>query len=317
MKLGWIHFVVVASLFASIARAQSSDTALDQPPAPEHGTIVGTTYANESLGFSFPIPDGWQINRDTVGAEREGEAERTPGGGLELLVIDQHLARPFRNRIVVTALDATLTSLTTKENVSKIVGVQVARDGRKLVSDATEVEIAGKQFYRSDYAQPVPGGTLAEAFVCTKFRQYYLGWTFVAGSPEELEGIINSLQRLSFRDESKPAVGIISSRPPTSSQLPQRVRVSQGVSTGLLVTRVQPHYPDEAKEARIQGLVVLRTEIDKNGDVEDLFVVSGDPLLVPAALEAVKQWKYKPFLHSGQPVSVETQVTVNFVLSER
>jgi TonB family protein len=311
VRLACFCFVAFAVLISSPAGAQSTGTALSKEPGPEHGTIVGNTYANESLGFLFPIPDGWQVNRDTVGAEREGEAERTPGGGLELLVLDQHLTRPFRNRIVVTALDATLTSLTTKEYVSKMVGVQVARDGRKLVRDATDVEIAGKQFYRSDYVQPVPGGALAEAFVCTKFRGYYLGWTFVAGSPEELEELVNSLQRLSFRDESKPIVVVV---PPASSQLPLHVRVSQGVSTGLLVTKVQPRYPDDAKQARIQGWVVLKAEIDKNGDVEDVSLVSGHPTLAPAAIEAVKQWKYKPYLLNGQPVAVETQVTVAFQL---
>jgi protein TonB len=93
------------------------------------------------------------------------------------------------------------------------------------------------------------------------------------------------------------------------------VRVSQGVSIGLLVTRVTPQYPDDARQARIQGSVVLRTEIDKNGDVEDVSLVSGHPLLAPAAIEAVKQWKYKPYLLNGQPVGVETQVIVAFELS--
>ena len=105
--------------------------------------------------------------------------------------------------------------------------------------------------------------------------------------------------------------------PQSDSDLPQRVRVSQGVSTGLLITKVQPRYPDDARQARIQGMVVLKAEIDKSGDVESLTLVSGHPMLAPAALAAVKQWKYKPYLLNGQPVAVETQVTVAFQLSPR
>jgi len=97
--------------------------------------------------------------------------------------------------------------------------------------------------------------------------------------------------------------------------VPQRVRVSQGVSTGLLVTKVQPQYPDDAKQARIQGQVILKALIDKNGDVEELTLVSGHPMRAPAALEAVKQWKYKPYLLNDQPVKVETLITVSFQLS--
>ncbi len=92
----------------------------------------------------------------------------------------------------------------------------------------------------------------------------------------------------------------------------QRVRVSQGVTKGLLIYRVEPAYPPLAKQARIQGVVVMTALIDKGGNVQNLQVVSGHPLLAPAAIEAVKQWRYKPFLLNGQPVEVETTVTVNF-----
>jgi TonB family protein len=94
----------------------------------------------------------------------------------------------------------------------------------------------------------------------------------------------------------------------------QRVRVSQGVSEGLIVTKVQPSYPEVARTARIHGNVVLSALINQTGDVVSLTLVSGHPLLAPAALEAVKQWKYRPYLLNGKPVAVETQVTVNFAL---
>jgi protein TonB len=111
--------------------------------------------------------------------------------------------------------------------------------------------------------------------------------------------------------------GIISSAPVAVPKVatPQRVRVSQGVTQGLLVRRVQPNYPALAKQARIQGTVLLQAEISKTGDIQNLRVISGHPMLAPAALDAVKQWKYKPYILNGEPVEVETQITVNFTLS--
>jgi protein TonB len=96
---------------------------------------------------------------------------------------------------------------------------------------------------------------------------------------------------------------------------PQRVRVSSGVQSGLLVRRVNPSYPPLARQARIQGVVLLQAQISKDGNIENLQLISGHPMLAPAAIEAVKQWKYKPYLLNGEPVEVETQVQVNFTLA--
>jgi protein TonB len=111
--------------------------------------------------------------------------------------------------------------------------------------------------------------------------------------------------------------GIISSTPVAVPKVatPQRVRVSQGVSQGLLIHRVQPMYPPLARQARIQGTVVLQAEISKDGSIENLRLISGHPMLAPSAIEAVKQWRYKPYFLNGEPVAVETQITVNFTLA--
>jgi protein TonB len=111
--------------------------------------------------------------------------------------------------------------------------------------------------------------------------------------------------------------GIVSSTPMAVPKVatPQRVRVSSGVSTGLLVRKVNPNYPPLARQARIQGTVILQAEISKSGDIQNLRLISGHPMLAPAAIEAVKQWKYKPYLLNGEPVEVETTVQVNFTLA--
>lgn len=107
-------------------------------------------------------------------------------------------------------------------------------------------------------------------------------------------------------------------QPGTTPQLKavQRVRVSQGVSQGLLVSRVQPIYPEEAKAAGAQGSVVMGAIIGKDGAVQNLHVItSASPLLNQAAIDAVKQWRYKPYILNGNSVEVDTTVTVTFTLT--
>jgi TonB family protein len=316
MKRTWFHFIVSAVLFSSLAGAQSPDQTVGRP-GPEDGTVVNKTYANAYLGFAYPIPDGWEVSRD-AGSEWDGKAHRFPSGGLELLIVDRYTGS-FRNRILVSALDATGFSTTTGGFVSRIARGPINETGGEIVREPFAVTFAGQPFFRADYKQTLNGGTRWGTFICTKLRGYFLGWMFVASSPGELEGFVRSLQRLSFfADKPGAAGGIGDSSPGTAESnagQPLRVRVSQAVSTDLLLTKVQPQYPESARQARIQGSVVLKAVIDKNGGVEELTLVSGHPLLAPAALEAVKQWKYKPYLLNGQAVKVETQIVVNFQFS--
>jgi protein TonB len=92
--------------------------------------------------------------------------------------------------------------------------------------------------------------------------------------------------------------------------------VGGNVQAANLIKKVTPVYPPLAKQARIQGKVILSAVISKDGTIQDLKVISGHPLLIPSALEAVKQWVYQPTLLNGEPVEVSTQIDVNFTLSQ-
>jgi periplasmic protein TonB len=102
--------------------------------------------------------------------------------------------------------------------------------------------------------------------------------------------------------------GLNSRLPVAPSLRPPRI---SHVMEGNLIRRVQPDYPALAKQAHIQGTVVLRAVIDREGTIQNLQVITGHPLLVQAAINAVRQWRYRPFYLNDQPVEVETQVTVN------
>lgn len=103
-------------------------------------------------------------------------------------------------------------------------------------------------------------------------------------------------------------------RPPPPAPTAHVPRIS-AMMEGYLIDRVQPVYPPLARTARIQGLVLLQAVISKQGRVENLRVIRGHPMLVKAAVDAVHQWRYRPYVLNGEAVEVETQITVNFVLS--
>jgi protein TonB len=92
-------------------------------------------------------------------------------------------------------------------------------------------------------------------------------------------------------------------------------KISQGVLEGSLIHKVTPVYPPSARQARISGTVILQAVIGKSGAIEHLTLKQGNPMLASAAIEAVKQWKYKPYYLNGEPVEVETLITLNFTLA--
>ena len=108
--------------------------------------------------------------------------------------------------------------------------------------------------------------------------------------------------------------GIIAAAPPPPPPPPERVRVGGQVQAALILNQTKPVYPPLARQARIQGTVRLEAVINKEGVIEELKVISGHPLLIPAAQAAVAQWRYKPTMLNGVAVEVITTIDVNFTL---
>ncbi len=107
--------------------------------------------------------------------------------------------------------------------------------------------------------------------------------------------------------------GVMPVAAPVPVPVTRTFRVSS-ILEGSILRRVQPVYPPLARTARIQGSVVLYAMISKAGTIENLRAISGPPMLVPAAIDAVSQWRYRPYILNNEPVEVETQITVNFML---
>lgn len=144
-----------------------------------------------------------------------------------------------------------------------------------------------------------------------------------AGKPELADAAAAAFRQYKFKPyltDGKPmewrvsAIAVFGGRntPVKLSFQPLKLRVSQGVMDANKTRDVQPQYPQEALVARIQGDVVLGATLSTQGDMTNLMLVSGHPLLAQAAIDAVKQWKYKPYLLNGDPVEVDTVITVKF-----
>jgi periplasmic protein TonB len=118
-------------------------------------------------------------------------------------------------------------------------------------------------------------------------------------------GVPSGVDKALHANEAKPAVRVAAKGPAV---------VSSGVMTGQILYKVTPVYPAIARAARVDGTVVLEAVISKAGTIENLRVVSGSPMLEQAALDAVKQWRYRPYQLNGEPVEVETTVNVVFTL---
>ena len=107
--------------------------------------------------------------------------------------------------------------------------------------------------------------------------------------------------------------GLMSSASPTIPKAAfETLKVSQGVSQGLLIKRVQPKYPMAALAVHAGGAVQIEATINKEGSVVNPKVLKGDPILARAALDAVRQWRYKPYYLDGEPVEIQTEITINF-----
>jgi TonB family protein len=312
----WFCIVVAVLLATVLTSVLTSVLTWAQQPQPDSsntlrfdtGVLSNGIYSNECFGFSLPIPAGWEVNE---GVTAGGKAARHFDNSFLLLFLQQQ--GKLRGRILLSAWDPVGYSGNAQKFVSDAVRTQIASltEHRELVRDAYPVDYGGGHFFRADNkARLHDGNRLFMAYVYTEFRGYIVGETVASGSPEGLDEAANSLRAISFQqDEVNPKCVLGPEEPGSPLQL------GRDVTSGSLIKSVPPDYPPIARQARVQGPVVLKAIIDKDGNIESLTLISGHPMLAPAAIEAVKQWKYKPYMHNGQPVKVETQILVNFSLS--
>jgi TonB family protein len=167
---------------------------------------------------------------------------------------------------------------------------QVSQDG-----DIGQFETAGLTFYRADFKLP---RDQYQTIVCTMANGHLFRWSAVT----HLEMAPANSSATAGATTPKTAIAI------------SRMRVSSGVLQGLSLKKVEPVYPQDAKNLHIQGTVLLHLIIDDEGNVVSLGLVSGPGILAPAAIDAVSQWKYKPYMLNGKPIELDSTAEIHFSL---
>ncbi|HVZ18584.1 MAG TPA: energy transducer TonB [Terriglobales bacterium] len=214
-------------------------------------------------------------------------------------------------RVLVTS-DANPSS-STRVHVERFVNRYTAQPGVHLVRNISETKVNEHSWWRADYDEEYFGATIHTAFVSTEWKGHWLDWIFTAASAKELDAIASSIQDVTFFAEDGIGSPSNAEKVPQATT-PKRIRVSEGVSSELLVKQVPAEYP---ADINLKGTVVLKATIGTDGTVRELSILSGHPLLIPAALQAAKQYKYKPFLLNGEPLIMETQITILFTPPEK
>ena len=285
---------------------------------PSLGAFRDGTYSNDFFDFDYPLSRDWI---------RETEAMRkriSVGGqssGTYVLLAAVHIPQqtaPLEadSSFVLSALDSGGRSC--EQHLKALADSLHSQKEAQEKGSVTLHTFAGHEFYRADFEfRQSPSH---RTFLCTQSKQYFLQWNIDGLSKSAVESVISTLNAIDSVQHKVPAAASVPSDSNSAARAAQdrsqvrNVRVAQGVIQGLIIKRVQPVYPPQAESARIHGSVVMSAIISKDGDVVDLEVLDGPIELVVSAVNAVRQWKYRPYILNGEPVKVQTQITVNYML---
>jgi TonB family protein len=285
---------------------------------PEPDDAEQSYHSIADFGLVYPLSNDWV--RATQMLRRKVESSSNPPPNFDVLLAAVYV--PKSNLSESSPFFSLRAYRQPATDCKKSLEAMIAHSQDKKDQPAGGVEefsAAGRDYFRVNLARGVGGRH--QCIICTTANGHLL--VLNAGAPKEkgLDVIVATLNAITplLRTESAPPTGpkdgAAEGAPskPDAAQ-PERVKVSSGLMGGLLIKKVSPIYPDDARAAHIQGTVLLQAEISKTGDIMDLELVDGPIELAGSAVAAVRQWKYKPYLLIGQPVDVSTQMQVNYQL---
>jgi hypothetical protein len=258
------------------------------------GSLRANVYSNDSLGLTWEFPAEWIVQKET----------NAPAGRQTVLL----QLRAVDDSIVLAAEDYRDSPGFSAEYSNAIKAALEKKDwkpygSRGFLTIGDGVGVLEDRF--SSKATP----TRYLFVACGALRGYELKFIVESKTPEHLEELSHTLRTFKVRPDWSSGESI---EPPHDPSRPRMIRVSEGVSEGLLRKRVMPASPKDARGKKVHGTVLMVMHLNTLGHVRDLYVLEGDPLLASAAVEAVSHWQYMPYQLNGEPISVETQVIVNF-----
>jgi len=308
MRLVWASLLIWVGVWARCQSVPKSDDS-----AQPHLSLA-------DFGLDYPLSNDWI--RATELLRRRVESS-TPAPNFDILLAAVYVPKSnlSANSPFFSLRAYRQPSSDCKRNLEAMIGNSPGKN-EPSEGGVEEFSAGGRDYFRVNQARGVGGRH--QSVICTTSHDHLLVW--YAGAPNEkgLDAILATLDSIRALPQRSAAESVqspgqnngeanVGPSQPLIAQ-PARVRVSSGVSAGLLVKKVVPIYPADARAAYIQGTVVLRAEISKDGDIADLELVDGPIELAGSAVAAVLQWKYKPYLLLGQPVTVDTQIQVNYQL---
>ena len=290
---------------------------LQKPSPPPLGSFADEAYSNSYLNLYYPLSKDWVRETELLRKRNVSEAH---GPGSEILLAEVHIPQDnseLRADASFTVLAINRSPQSFSDNCRQFLdalanSIQISKQGKQK-GELSQFTIAGRDFYRANFE--VRDGPDDQARICSVAKDYLLLWNIQVWSKKAVETgalTLNAITALPVAPEPKET-----DPPPTAlgQTRPMVVRVVQGISLGLLIKKVQPIYPKDARYKGIQGTVRMRARISKAGEVGDLEVIDGPIELAVSAVNAVRLWRYKPYLLNGDPVAVQTEVEVNYKLS--
>ncbi len=311
IKPCWIALpVLVALTLAAFLQSQTEPKTAEA--APRRPTL-------SDFGLTYPLSNDWVRATEMLRGKMESEGSSQ---NFDLLLAAVYV--PKSNLSATSPFFTLVAYRQPATDCRKSLEAMIAnsQDSKtKPDGTVTNFSAAGHDYYRVNIANGVIGRH--QAMICTAANDHLLVWN--AGAPNEkgLDAIVATLDSITSAAPQSATESTQPAKPKDDAPQqglqkvaqPTKVRASSGFMSGLLVKKVNPVYPVEARAAYIQGTVVLRAEISKTGDIADLELISGPIELAGSAVSAVRRWKYRPFQLNGEAVAVETQIQVNYELS--
>lgn len=306
--------VLCVCLFVFAATWAYSQTAPTPDSAPQaHLSLAG-------LGLSYPLPNDWVRATELLRTRSESS---NPPASFDILLAAVYVPKSnmSANSPFFSLRAYRQPASDCKKNLEAMIANYQDKKGQPE-GGVEQFSAAGREYFRVNFAHGVGGRH--QCIICTTANNHLLVWTATASNEKGLDAVLATLDSITTMPQ-RSAAETGQTPSPKAKELettvskpvvarPDRVRVSGGVTAGLLIKKVNPTYPADARSARIQGTVVLKVQINKTGDITYLELIEGPIELAGSAVAAVRQWKYRPYLLMGEPVTVETQIQVNYEL---
>jgi hypothetical protein len=259
------------------------------------GSLVANVYSNNSLGLTWEFPKEWVVQKH----------EGTSAGDGKMVLLKLSAG----DDSVVLAAENHDDALGFSSGYSDALKADLEKNKWKSFGSRSFRSMGGGVGALEDHFSSEDAPTRYLSIACGALRGYELKFTVEAKTPDHLEELARTLQTFKVRPDWSSGESI---EPPRDPSKPRMIRISEGVSEKLLIKREQPTSPKDPEGKSVHGSVVMVMHLNTLGHVRDLYVLGGDPILASAAVQAASHWEYKPFMLNGDPINVETQVTVNF-----